>query len=328
MRCGFDTGWMKLWREVLRQRNAMLALPVDGAGRRRQQRLDALQQRFAALDQAIKFPTWLYSGLRKGGRSRFQVLYSALMVTYSCEQVAGPDHAFGDAAVQDDADRDFAFLHDALPVLLAVARRAAAAFRHQNFVEVKFDAVDVEVADAGVADRGPAAGRDSDRRRKMRSSPEASAQSRRQLSRTSGSSPPFSTPDGDEFGRAPLAVAHDRLGEPLRKSLSPRRPPGPRIPDRPARRARPPRTPVAMSMKASLVEVSPSTLARLKERAAASEASRCNACGVTGASVAMNPQHGRHVGPYHARALGDPGHRCRAVSEGVPSASGPWARCR
>jgi hypothetical protein len=110
---------------------------------------------------------------------------------------------------------------------------------------------------------------------------------------------------GDELGGA-LAVAHDGLRQQAR-DFQHRRLERAAVGAVQRRDRRVPAWLVAITMKESLVDVSPSTVARLNEPSASSKAS----CGSSGCAIAgvggQEAEHGRHVGPDHAGALADAG---------------------
>jgi hypothetical protein len=137
-------------------------------------------------------------------------------------------------------------------------------------------------------------------------------------------------PDGDELGRA-LAVARDGLRELVR-------PPRPaaassaaaaRRRDSDALGARRAAPLVAISTKESLVEVSPSTVMRLKLASATCAHERGRSTGCATRRVGGNEaEHGRHVRLDHARALGDAGDRDRTASSTMADVEAPLGRCR
>ena len=116
--------------------------------------------------------------------------------------------------MQVDAHRDFALLHHALPVLLAVVRVAAAFARHVHVVQVQVDQVLLEVVDAGIADRRQDAA-------EVRIAREKSRLDQRRMGDGVSHLPAFVLGaaafdlHADELGGA-LAIAHDGLRELLR----------------------------------------------------------------------------------------------------------------
>ena len=144
--------------------------------------------------------------------------------------------------------------------------------RHEHVVEVQIDLVDVRDRRCRRSRSRRGCARDWDRRRRTRSSPAANARSQRRPCGIPRRDAPALDAHRDELGRA-LAVADDRLREPLRdlghrvaKLQRTRRCDASMISSARLR-------PVAISMKESLVEVSPSTVIAV-ERAIRSVAQR------------------------------------------------------
>src|SRR5215467_8293219 len=142
MRCTFAIGWMYPPRAPLRQRNAMLASQSTGR--------DAGGTRFSTRSSSASPRLISFSS----SDMRFSGPVLGVDGNVFVRQVAGPHRRLRPAAVEHHAHRDLALRHDALAVLLAVARRAPARARHLHFVQVQLDAVDVEAAHPRVADRG------------------------------------------------------------------------------------------------------------------------------------------------------------------------------
>src|SRR5437879_4887024 len=142
MRCTFATGWMYPPREVLRHRKAMLACQSTwrGAGGSSvSTRSSSASPRLISLSRSDMRPLGPILGVDGNVFVR---------------QIAGPDGGQGGAALQYHTNRNLALSHHPLPVLLAVARRAAALLRDLDVVEIQLDAIDVEIAHARIADRG------------------------------------------------------------------------------------------------------------------------------------------------------------------------------
>ena len=173
----------------------------------------------------------------------------------------------------------------------------------------------VEVAGRSGSGRGrrcrrspprPGCGRGSGRWRRRRSSPAANARSRRPRWRHSCLVAAALDAHGDELGGA-FAVAHDRLRK-LRRHRDHRvaqRAALGRL--RASRCAAWPARCVAISMNESLVDVSPSTVMRLKLARPLRAPAPAAAAGAIAASVATKPSIVAMFGPDHAGALGDAG---------------------
>src|SRR5712671_540510 len=205
MRCRFVTGWIKPWREVLRQRKAILACQStgrDAGGSSVSTRSSRASPRLISRSSSDMAPSPVLGPVCR--------VDSNVIV----RQIAGPHRGRRKPAVEHDANRDLAFCHYALSVLFTIRRGAAPVLRHQHLVEVQLDAADLQITHAGVADRGeePPQIRVGGEERGFH---QGRVRDRISYARAFRFVPAFFHAHGDELGRA-FAVAHYRQRESLR----------------------------------------------------------------------------------------------------------------
>src|SRR5712671_2598939 len=294
MRWRFVTGWIKPWREVLRQRKAMPACQStgrDAGGSSVSTRSRIASPRLISRSNSdIGTPLGPVFGVDSNVIAR---------------QVAGPHRGRRKPAVEHDANRDLAFRHYALSVLFTIRRGAAPVLRHQHLVEVQLDAADLQIAHAGVADRGeePPQIRIGGEKRGFH---QGRVRDRIGDARAFRLVTAFFHAHGDELGRA-FAVAYDRLRESqryLEDRLSQDRESGmTRVIDH--RSAGSPCRHQDEAVVGGGIAVDADSVERLRggidedalECALSNRSVSCDKC-----------EQRRHVGADHHRALGDSGH--------------------
>src|SRR6266853_3635457 len=200
MRCRFVTGWINPWREVLRQRKATPACQSTG----RDADGSSVSTRSRSASPRLISRSISDIGAPLGPVSRVDSNVIA-------RQIAGPHRGRRQPAVEHDAYRDLAFRNDPLSVLFTVGRGATAVLRHQHLVQVQLDAADLQIAHAGVADRGeePPQIRIGGEERGFH---QGRVRDRIGDARALRLVTAFFHAHGDELRRA-FAVAHDRLRE-------------------------------------------------------------------------------------------------------------------
>ena len=128
--------------------------------------------------------------------------------------------------------------------------------------------------------------------------------------------------DHQQLGR-PLAVGGDGARQVARTARS-ASPAASRSRRCRARSPRAPERPLASTITASLVDMSPSTVMVLNVSSTASVSAACSTAGATVASVAMKHEHRRHLRVDHPRALGDRRELDRACRRRRSRGRRPW----